>query len=226
MNYFVALEKKEKGAPIGFTGAILYDRFVENTKDLDHGYKPWYQSRDLQTDKVFECEMFLIVKEKLIDYEIRSISSGIYVVSSNFLDLLRDFGCPIKETSVLNIVNLQGTCVSEKTYFVVRFESSIFKDSELIFDSSAKLLNEDGKLLIEVCSLKDNINSDVFKLHKASSKQDPTFFSDRFVKEAQSKKLLCGVRFASVDEVEWMQGLNSDLPAWALEDVEPILFIS
>lgn len=68
MDCFVVLEKKERGAPVEFTGATLYDRLIIRSKELDHGYKPWYQSRGLQINKVFEDEMFLIVKEKLISY--------------------------------------------------------------------------------------------------------------------------------------------------------------
>lgn len=98
------------------------------------------------------------------------------MISIAFFDLLSEFNMKIKERAALKVVNEKGESVSDKKYCVVRFDDSLFLEADAIFDPSEKLINDSGRLLIDSCILKHDIENDVFKVSNASSKQDPIFF--------------------------------------------------
>ena len=208
MSYFVLLQKKEKGCPIFSINGVFYDSFVQNVNKLHYGFKPWYALDSSEADKVFPEKMFLISKDKLIDYDIRSqgYSLKFYVVSEQFLELLNEFSIPIKEQCPLEIVNSSGKPIAKKKYFVIRLSGKIYLDKEMMIEEKSVLRKASKSTFMMLKPIfKNEVNLDLFKLKYMDPGQDVIFCSEKFY-EAAIKKKFRGMEFVNVLDIKWSSG--------------------
>jgi len=228
MEYYVLLEKKERGCPVGSMQGIVYDKFVGNVDELEYGLKPWYNPFD-EGGKIFPGEMFLISRDKLIAYDIRSGGAGskFNLISSAFLDVLKGFGVPMREVQPINIVDRSGGAISKKSYFIVSFDSGLYEDPDDVLSSESILLPDEfgGQFSIESLSIRSDVKRDFFKIKNLYPGQDPIFCSEKFVAEVKDKKADAGVEFRNIAEVDWMSTSPDDFMGFLQSDSEPLLFI-
>ncbi|WGY71012.1 hypothetical protein KEC55_28850 [Burkholderia cepacia] len=225
-SYYALLEKKERGCPVGAMHGVVYDKFVENVRDVNYGEKPWYNYRDLPGD-MFSDEMFLISLDKLISYDIRSsgADSKFHIVSQDFFQILIDFSVPIQDSQNIAIVDSKGRGVSEKEYKIISFGSDIYKEGALE-ESSIVGLNEFGDhFVVEAVGFKSGFKSDFFKIKNLDLTQSAIFCSEEFAREAVKRKVAAGVEFRRIDEVDWASAAPNNFMGFLTGDSEPLLFI-
>ncbi|WP_446904620.1 Imm43 family immunity protein [Burkholderia sp. YIM B11467] len=225
-SYYALLEKKERGCPVGAMQGVVYDKFVENVLDLNYGEKPWYNYRDLPGE-MFSGEMFLISRDKLISYDIRSSGgdSKFHIVSQGFLEILIDFSVPIQESRPIAIVDSKGRDISEKKYHIISFGSDIYKE-DVLDKSSIVGLNEFGdRFIVGSVDFKGGFKSDFFKIKNLDLAQSAIFCSEEFVREAVKRKVVAGVEFRGIEEVDWASVSPDNLLGFLAGDSEPLLFI-
>ncbi|WP_155420238.1 Imm43 family immunity protein [Burkholderia cepacia] len=228
MKYYVLLEKKERGCPVGSMQGICCDKFVKDIDGLEYGLKPWYNPFD-ERENIFPGEMFLISRDKLIAYDVRASGAGptFHVVSQGFLGLLKDFSVPIRETQSLNVVNSKGLGVSEKKYHIIIFGDNLYEDKgDVVGRGSVLVPNEYGGIFsIENICFKSGLSKDFFKIKNITAGQDPIFCSERFVGEAVKRGVVAGMEFRSVNEVNWASASPDNFLGFLTDDSEPLLFI-
>ncbi|NTX26621.1 hypothetical protein HT746_05620 [Burkholderia pyrrocinia] len=226
MNYYALLEKKERGCPIGAMQGVVYDRFVENVRDVKYGEKPWYSYLD-SSGAMFSDEMFLISRDKLISYDIRSsgADSKFHIVSRDFLGILIDFSVPIKEERPIAIVNSRGKSIAENDYHIIAFESGIYKE-DVLKDSSIVGLNEFGNcFVVGAIEFKEDFGEDFFKIKNLDLAQNSIFCSEEFAREAVKRRVAAGVEFRRVDEINWGSVSPDNFLGFLTDDSESLLFI-
>lgn len=228
MEYYALMEKKERGCPVGAMQGIVFDRFVEDVKEVNYGLKPWYSGRPQKGD-VFPGEMFLISRDKLIAYDVRASGAGptFHVVSEGFLELLKDFSVSIREARPLSVVNSKGLGVAEKKYHIIIFGDNLYEDKDDVVGGDSVLVpNEYGGIFsIENICFKSGLSKDFFKIKNITAGQDPIFCSERFVGEAVKRGVVAGMEFRSVNEVNWASASPDNFLGFLTEDSEPLLFI-
>ncbi|MDR0240583.1 MAG: hypothetical protein LBJ65_03175 [Burkholderia sp.] len=225
-NYYVLLEKKERGCPVGAMQGVVYDKFVENVLDVNYEGKPWYNYRDLPGE-MFPNEMFLISRDKLISYDIRSSgpNSKFQIVSQGFLKVLIDFSVPIRESRPITIVDSKGRDISEKEYHIISLGSDIYKE-DVLEKSSIVGLNEFGDcFVVGGVDFKDEFKSDFFKIKNLDLAQNAIFCSEKFVGEAVKRKVAAGVEFRRIDEIDWASISPDNFLGFLGGAGEPLLFI-
>ncbi|MDR0240580.1 MAG: hypothetical protein LBJ65_03155 [Burkholderia sp.] len=228
MEYYALIEKKGHGCPVGEMQGVVLGRFEESIKGVSYDVMPWYTGQAVQ-GSIFPGEMFLISRDKLISYDIRSSGAGptFYVVSQEFLGLLKDFFVPIKEIQPIRIVNSRGREIAEKEYCVIIFDQSLYEDKASVVDESSVLVpNERGEILhIENISFKSGVERDFFKIKNITAEQDPIFCSEKFFREAVERGVVSGVEFRRLDEINWVSTSTDNFLDFLTDDSEPLLFI-
>lgn len=225
-RYYALLEKKERGCPVGAMQGVVYDKFVENVLDVNYGEKPWYNYRDLP-GRMFSDEMFLISRDKLISYDIRSsgANSKFHIVSRGFLEILIDFSIPINEAQSIAIVDSKGRDISEKEYHIISFGSDIYKEG-VLEESSIVGLNEfEDCFVVDRIEFKDGVEFDFFKIKNLDLAQSAIFCSEEFAREAAKRKVVAGVEFRGVEEIDWASASPDNLLGFLASESEPLLFI-
>ncbi|RBL67019.1 hypothetical protein C3E98_034365, partial [Pseudomonas sp. MWU13-2625] len=188
--------------------------------------KPWYDYRDF-SGEIFSGEMFLISRDKLISYDIRSsgANSRFHIVSQGFLEILNDFSVPIREERPIAIVDSKGRDISEKKYHIISFGSDVYKE-DVLEKSSITGLNEFGDcFVVDRIKFKDGIGFDFFKVKNLDLAQNAIFCSEEFAREAIKRKVVAGVEFRGVDEIDWASVSPDNLLGFLADESEPLLFI-
>ncbi|AZQ55477.1 Imm43 family immunity protein [Burkholderia cenocepacia] len=228
MKYYALVERKGRGCPVGEMQGVVLDRFEENIKKISYGVMPWYAGRSGQ-GSIFPGEMFLISRDKLIAYDIRSSGAGptFHIVSQGFFELLKDFSVPIKETQPIKIVNSKGRNIADKEYRIIIFDRNLYEDRNGVVGAGSTLVpNEYGGIFhIENISFKEGLERDFFKIKDITAEQDPIFCSERFFREAVKRNVVAGVEFSPVDEVNWVSTSSDNFLDFLASDSEPLLFI-
>ncbi|MGZ2746575.1 hypothetical protein [Burkholderia stagnalis] len=228
MKYYALLERKERGCPVGSMQGVVYDKFVENVRDLEYGLKPWYNTFDDRV-KIFPGEMFLISRDKLIAYDIRSGGAGskFNIISSGFLDLLKEFSVPIGDAQAINIVSEKGRSVSAGGYFIVSFGRSIYQSMDDVVGEGSVLKPDEfgGQFSIEKLSVKNGFDGDFFKIGNLYPGQDPIFCSERFAEAMARRGVGAGVELRDIEEIQWGSASADDFLGFLQSDDEPLLFI-
>jgi len=118
MEYFMLYSKKDRGCPEAIS-AILYDRFypVKDAEKVDIGRYSWYESVNPQ-DIRFSDGLCLIVRDSLWDFDIRR-DGRFYIVSEEFLALLKEFGAPICTSSPVTACSRAGKPVGSRSAAII-----------------------------------------------------------------------------------------------------------
>ncbi|CAB3774220.1 MULTISPECIES: Imm43 family immunity protein [Burkholderia] len=228
MKYYVLLERKERGCPVGSMQGIIYDEFVEDVEALEYWVKPWYNQFD-DREIIFPGEMFLISRDKLILYDVRSGGAGskFNLVSLEFLRVLVDFDVHLREMQPLHVVDRHGVCISKREYRIISFARDVYESAEGVVKESSILMPDEfgGQFSIESISIKAGVNRDLFKIKNIYSGQDPIFCSERFVDEVKVRQVDAGIEFRRIEEIDWASTTLSNSMDFLKNDSEPLLFI-
>lgn len=135
--------------------------------------------------------MYLLSKDRLVSYDIRSKGAGRYfhVISQQFLDILKEFLVDIKEIKPVDVINSKLKNIAEKKYFVVRFGDEIYLDVFNVIENSSSVIfdrYEDSFSIIDP-KFKNEIESHFFKIRNINLSQDPIFCSEVFYRAAMKK---------------------------------------
>ncbi|MCR6476086.1 hypothetical protein NU688_07955 [Variovorax sp. ZS18.2.2] len=203
MKFFAMTQKKERGCPIGYLNAILYDHCPEHPESVQHGLVyPWYA--DKRNLNEFPDGMCLVVKEKLIDFSIRSDATHQYI-QEDFLRLLERFGAPIKDFKRISVVsNAQKSEITEKRYFASIFAPDFYLDESLAIDFASSVIEKDecDFIALRKLKIKNNVGRDVFGIQNLDSKHDTIICSEKFVVAAK-KEGFKGVDFIDLNSAKW-----------------------
>jgi hypothetical protein len=209
---------------------VLYDKFVSDTRNLEYGFKPWYDPQLMQSEsKVFSAEMYWISNDKLLSFDIRSHGSTeiFTIISQKFLDLLVDFSVQIKEIKPLKMVNSKNESITKTDYFVIRFRRDVFVDRKDAFDESSEIEWDEFNRRFAIIKprIKSSLSKDFFKISNVDIAQNPIFCSDKFFRSAADKKLI-GVDFMCLDDIRWGADSDENFLDFLSDSAEPLLFIN
>ncbi|MDQ0015447.1 hypothetical protein J2W23_003847 [Variovorax boronicumulans] len=203
MKYYAVTQKKERGCPIGYLNAVLYDHCPEHPESIQHGMVyPWYA--DKKNLKSFPSGMCLVVKEKLIDFSIRSDASHQYL-REDFFHLLQDFGAGIQDfKEILVVSSAHKNEITEAKYFASIFSREFYLSESNAIDFPASDLEKDEFDFLALKKLKINkdVEADVFGIQNLEPKHNTIICSERFV-VAANKSGVKGVDFVDLDVAKW-----------------------
>jgi hypothetical protein len=122
MIYYRLSQKEERGCPVGYLRAVLYDKYYarKEAEHVEHGYFPWYAKILYPNVKITLPEgMVCIAKYRLWDFDIRA--NRFFIVSDEFMGLLKKFSVPMESFVPITVCSQDGKSISKKNYNAVIF---------------------------------------------------------------------------------------------------------
>lgn len=198
MEYFVLSQKEESGCPVGFLQAELYDKFYSDTKGVEHGFFSWYAEKiHYKRHTPYPEGMVLISKDKLYDFDIRSISR-FYIVSDELMSVCSEMDVAVADSVPIKVVSKVGENISSRNYNSVLFEEL---DARSQTDPASTFIEEDGLIFrFKKLVLPSNFNRNLFKFKGLISGSNTLICSSEFKKLAEGIK---GVNFTPLKDVIW-----------------------
>lgn len=203
MKFFAMTQKKEPGCSIGYLNAVLHDHCPQHPESIDHGMLyPWYA--DKKNLSSFPEGMCLVVKEKSIDFSLRSDASHQYI-REDFLRLLEDFGAEIKDRKEIFVISSsRREEIVRRRYFASIFAPEFYLDESIAIDalSSVVEVDEYGFIALEKLQINPKVEKEVFGIRSLESKHSTLICSEKFV--AAARKMDCkGVDFVDLSIAKW-----------------------
>ena len=205
MTKFVLSSKIEVGCPIGLAEDYgLFDKFYEDIKVAKKkiGSFPWYADSDKCQLPVDAC---YITKLKRIDFGIRNLHMNLYLISEDFLKIIKNQSCTCSKEQKVTINNRLGEKVTDKSYFIIRIRNSKFYDA---VDTRKSVFNEnDEGINLKKLFLKDTFTESLFSLDELSGVQSTLFCTKEFRDEAIQADIK-GVNFFEETKAKWQSGFD------------------
>lgn len=203
MKFYAITQKKERGCPIGLLNAVLYDHCPEDPTVIEHGIVyPWYS--DPKGLNEFPEGMYLVAKEKLIDFSIRSISSNQFL-DQYFLESLTEFNAPLKDFKGIDVVSYSDKKdIVKKKYFASQFADDFYcRLSEAANEGGSSIKNgKYGLAILEKLSIRESFDRDVFGIAGLDPRVSTIFCSEKFVDSAKNRGVK-GIDFVPVEFAKW-----------------------
>ena len=163
---------------------------------------PWYA--DKKNLSSFPEGMCLVVKEKSIDFSLRSDASHQYI-REDFLRLLEDFGAEIKDRKEIFVISSsRREEIVRRRYFASIFAPEFYLDESIAIDalSSVVEVDEYGFIALEKLQINPKVEKEVFGIRSLESKHSTLICSEKFV--AAARKMDCkGVDFVDLSIAKW-----------------------
>ncbi|UPF03564.1 hypothetical protein MXB02_23865 [Pseudomonas mosselii] len=200
MKYFVISQAEAPGAPLGFLNAALYDKYYENSEDVEYGFFPWYAERRASREhKPFPVGMVLISKDKSYSFDIRGVA-GFYVVSDEFLRVCSGFTTCVEDFASIEVVAKGGGGISEKKYSAAYLGGLDVRDYAA---PESTFIEEDGLIFrIKKLVMNREVGLDLFRFKGLHAGSGTLICSERF---ADSAKGLHGITIQPMDSIVWSQ---------------------
>jgi hypothetical protein len=180
----------------------LYDTFYDEqqAKEIEYGLFPWYSNRSmLRPHEPFLTGMCLIVKEQLIDFDVRGNSKFFHIVSQHLVDIMRELGEPFEDVQPVDVRDPNGQAISNKKYYVARFKR--YDMSDVLDLTQSELFPKRGGLPTERVKrfrVRDGFAQHAFQIKTMAPGHDTVFCSKEFVQLALSRDLK-GVDFLPME---------------------------
>lgn len=206
MQYFVFSSKVEQGCPIALAEeAHLYDKFYGNTQSVpEYGFFPWYNYKTSE-NCLLPINGCLISKAEFYDFDIRNISSSIYIASNLFIHIANELGICFLDIQPITIRSKEGYFISNKEYFIVRLKKERFEDVVNIEESKFEF--EFPHYTLEKAVIKKSCELPIFLIENITPIQNTLFCSEFFLKFSQ-KYDLKGINFFKCEEAPWQNPNN------------------
>lgn len=195
--YFALGYKKGPGCPI-FIDGLLHENFADSLQEKSMT-QPWHYATGNAALAPLPPELWLVVKDKKISFDIKSSFDG-HIVSAGFLALMREFDVNEWQASKLNIVSRKGEKISEKDYFFMK-QAKASKLNGAIDTAKSKIdFRKDGDIKkIWELVLTDIPKPNLFSINSIAL-LDVLFCSEAF-SEASKRLKFNGVEFVELNKV-------------------------
>lgn len=119
-NYWALFEKKDRGAPLSLSEGILHVEFMKDNSfaPLPSDYGDWRTAVNVPV--VLPKELWFVTRDRTYTFDLR-FSSGGFIVSEMFLELLQSHVSTPYVFTPIYIVNKHGVSVVKRAYYYVRF---------------------------------------------------------------------------------------------------------
>jgi hypothetical protein len=212
MIYYRLSQKEERGCPVGYLRAVLYDKYYarKEAEHIEHGYFPWYAKILYPNVKITLPEgMVCIAKYQLWDFDIRA--NGFFIVSDEFMGLLKKFSVPMESFVPITVCSQDGKSISKKNYNAVIFPKvDIFdvmdqEESYVILDKETGFVRLIKKLVLR-SDFSQHLFVPTLRLHAGYW---TPICSEQFYKAAIDIGLK-GVIFTPLHDPDWstIRGIN------------------
>lgn len=199
-KYLYFSRRSERGSP-SFVSGLLHETFAPEKADLPPNYD-WYWAEPGTTLGALPSSLVLIVKDPLIDFDIRSgqQASDFYITN----DLLAELRKVVEiegEFASLDIVGKDGVSRAERGYSYIRLANKFRLSGDIVDLQSSKIdLRRSGEIKkIHSLALKSSMSRDLFMINEMSIFRH-LFVSD-VIASSLSSKAWCGFALKPIEEI-------------------------
>ena len=200
MNHYVLSARKELGCPIGLAEDYgLFDKFYKDVKTAqkDIGSFPWYADS-------WDCELpknaCYITKSKRIDFGARSLSGSLYMISEEFLDLIKSHKSKHYLSGKIEVKNKLGEDVASSDYYIARILQVPF--AEVIDASKSRYIEDDTRVQLEILVCKSEFKESLFGIGGLIGEHSTLFCSKSF-RDAAVQSGIKGIDFFEQTKARW-----------------------
>ncbi len=196
-NYFVLFVKGEKGSPVSLE-AVIQTEFYEKDPFRGSTRPPdasWHTTLHQKVE--LPDELWLITTDRMYSFDCHPYPGG-FIVSHEFVELLREFNIHNYEQRLLYVVNKRKEPIKAKEYYFLKFHEGL--DNAIDLEKSRYDLDKQGgymKKIHELC-LTEGEKPAAFVINSLVL-SNRIFCSEDF-KERATKLKLRGIAFVPVKE--------------------------
>ncbi|MDF3086581.1 imm11 family protein [Burkholderia sola] len=202
MKYYVLSQRAAPGCPVGMLNGALYDKYYQDSTNVDVGYFPWYAnpSRGKAHEK-FPDGVVFITKDGRYDFDVRGDLGFYYLMSDRFCTVVSELNVPMVDVVPIEILSLAGEPASRAGYCVGIFPSFQPED---VGSGESKFVNGKfgGIARIRKLVVSDDFACHIFKLSGMEGSSNSLLCSEDFRDEALRRGIK-GVEFLDVESVDW-----------------------
>jgi hypothetical protein len=205
MKYYALSQAGGSGCPVGLIDADLqntdqiHKKQYYNIDEKGNYASPWYSRKQGDTTPVFTKNMTLTTSDEYYNFDIRRVSSGVYIASQKFIESCKKLNSAIVDCQDIKIINENGYFTSNKEYGAI-----IFREIEILtsIDESSQLIYEYEKpCRIKKLKLSPQFESDIFIFKNMRGSSKTLLCSEKFLSSLNNT--LDGVEFIDIAHAEW-----------------------
>ena len=201
MTTYAMSAKIEQGCPVALVSeAGLYDRFYEKAEKskIKIGYFPWYSNA--QTCPIPEGCCLITKSKKLYEFGIRIISSTLYIVSEDFLRVMKTQKLSHGDAKEIQVRSVSGSNAAASKYYITRIPYLKFTD--LVNKNKSKFTENEGRFELEKIEFHDRPNDALFCIEDLIGEHRTLFCSKSFRDEVLGMEIK-GINFFEDKLSKW-----------------------
>lgn len=209
MKFYALSQKDGVGCPVGMLNSELFDKFYENTKDVNFGMFPWYSYNKYRgSPPPFPATACLISKDREYKFDLRRINS-FSIASDRFIDICEKHGVPAIQKRPIRVCSTRGENRASQPYNACWFPT--FSIDEAVIPGSAEFKLNPPYKTAKSLDFRPDLPSALFRLNELPPEKNTLFCNERFFESAEEMGV-AGINFTPVSAIDWNKRISvSDL---------------